>query len=182
MDIKLMITEKEAPARWYNVVPDLPLPLPPATSPATGYPLSPLELRGYFPEAIIEQELSRDSREFPIPNEVLDIYRLWRPTPVYRALRFEEALGTPARIFYKYEGASPAGSHEFNTAVAQAYYCKKEGISCVTTGTSAGEWGMALALACKFFSLECRVYIARSSYEQKPYGRTLMELCGAGDV
>jgi len=179
MDVKVMLTEKEAPTRWYNVVPDLPFPLPPATSPSTGYPLSPLELRDLFPEAIIEQELSKDAKEFPIPDEVREIYMLWRPTPLYRALRFEEALGTPARIFYKYEGVSPAGSHEINTAVAQAYYCKKQGVRRVTTGTSAGEWGIALALACKFFGLECRVYMVRSSYKQKPYGRTMMELCGA---
>ena len=179
MDAKVMLTEKEAPTKWYNIVPDLPFPLPPATSPSTGYPLSPVELRGLFPEAIIKQELSNDDKEFPIPDEVQEIYMLWRPTPLYRALRFEEVLETPARIFYKYEGVSPAGSHELNTAVAQAYYCKKEGIRRVTTGTSAGEWGIALALACKFFGLECRVYMVRSSYKQKPYGRTMMELCGA---
>jgi tryptophan synthase beta chain len=179
MDIQVMLSEKETPTAWYSVIPDLPFPLPPSNSPATGYPLSPMELRGYFPEDIIQQELSIDSREFRIANEVRDIYKLWRPTPLYRALRFEEALGTPARIFYKYEGVSPAGGDELNTAVAQAYYCKKEGVRCVTTGTSAGEWGTALAMACKFFALECRVYMARASYEQKPYGRTMMELCGA---
>lgn len=182
MDVKLMLTEKETPTKWYNVVPELPFPLPPAISPRTGYALSPRELRDLFPEAIIEQELNKDVSEFPIPDEVREIYKLWRPTPLNRAQRFEEALETPARIFYKYEGISPAGSHEANTAVAQAYYCQEEGVRRMTTATSAGEWGIALALACKFFGSECKVYMVRSSYEKKPYGRTLMELCGANVI
>lgn len=179
MDAKLTLTEKEIPARWHNIVPDLPFLLPPATSPRTGYSLTAYELDDLFTGAIIEQELDRNTRDFPIPDEVQEIYKLWRPTPLNRAQRFEQALGTPARIFYKYEGASPAGSHELNTAVPQAYYCKKQGVHCLTTGTTAGEWGIALALACKFFDIKCRVFMARSSYEQEAYGRTMMGLCGA---
>ena len=179
MDARLTLTEKEIPTKWYSVVPDLPFTLPPLTSPRTGFALSPVELDDLFPTAIVEQELNSQSREFSIPDEVQEIYKTWRPTPLNRARRFEQMLETPARIFFKYEGVSPAGSHELNTAVAQAYYCKEQGIRRMSTGTGAGEWGIALALGCKFFGLECRVYMARSSYDMRPYGRTMMELCGA---
>jgi tryptophan synthase beta chain len=179
MDIKLLLTKKETPKKWYSVLPDLPFVLPPPMSTITGYPISPIELRDRFPEAIIDQELDNDTREFDIPDEVQEIFKFWRPTPLNRARRFEEALGTPAQIFYKDEGVSPAGSHELNTAVAQVYYCKKQGVRMITTGTSAGEWGISLALACRFFGVECNVYMSRSDYNQKPYGRIFMELCGA---
>lgn len=176
--MKRFITEVEIPRSWYNVLPDLPKPLDPPLNPQTGKPLSPDDLAPLFPKALIEQEVSTE-RWIPIPEEVMEIYALWRATPLYRAYGLEKALKTPARIYYKYEGVSPAGSHKPNTAVAQAYYNAKEGIKRLTTETGAGQWGSALAFATRFFGLECRVYMVKVSYHQKPYRRTMMEIWGA---
>jgi tryptophan synthase beta chain len=176
MDTKVMLTDREMPTRWYNIQADLPKPLPPLRHPATKEPTRlPPPL---FPEAINEQEFSKE-RWIDIPEELQEIYRLWRPTPLIRAHRLEKALGTPARIYYKYEGVSPAGSHKPNTAVAQAYYNKKEGVKRLTTETGAGQWGSALAMGCMFLGLECKVYIVKASYYQKPYRRVMMETWGA---
>src|SRR5690606_26786694 len=174
---KYLLSEAEMPTAWYNLQADLPNPAPPL-HPGTGQPIGPADLAPLFPMALIEQEVSTE-RWIEIPEEVQAVYRLWRPTPLYRARRPEKALGTPARIFYKYEGTSPAGSHKPNTAVAQAYYNKQEGIKRLTTETGAGQWGSALAMACAFFGLELKVYMVKVSYEQKPYRRALMEAWGA---
>jgi tryptophan synthase beta chain len=171
---KFSLPEEAIPSHWYNIVADLPAPPPPPLHPATGKPLAPADLEPLFPSALIEQEVS-DQRYIPIPDAVRDLYRLWRPTPLYRARRWERMLGTPARIYYKYEGVSPAGSHKPNTAVAQAYYNKQAGVRRLTTETGAGQWGSSLALACNFFDLECLVFMVRVSFEQKPYRRALME-------
>lgn len=177
MDTKILLPESEIPRQWYNVVADLPHPPAPPLGP-DGNPVGPEALSPLFPMDLILQEVS--SQQFiDIPDEVRDIYRLWRPTPLYRAHRLEKALGTDAHIYYKYEGASPAGSHKANTAVAQAYYNKKSGISRLATETGAGQWGSALALACALFELELQVYMVRVSYDQKPYRRSLMESWGA---
>jgi len=176
MDTKILLTEKEIPTSWYNIQADLPKPLPPLRHPGTKEPTRlPPPL---FSEALNEQEFSKE-RYIDIPDEVRDIYKLWRPTPMHRALRLEKALGTPAHIYYKYEGVSPAGSHKLNTAVAQAYYNKKEGIKRLTTETGAGQWGSALAIGCQFFGLELKVYMVKVSYHQKPYRRIMMETFGA---
>ncbi|MFQ5987415.1 MAG: TrpB-like pyridoxal phosphate-dependent enzyme [Dehalococcoidia bacterium] len=176
MDTKVILTEKEIPTSWYNILPDLPEPLPPLLHPGTKEPTRlPPPL---FPEALNEQEFSTE-RYIDIPEEVQEIYKLWRPTPLNRAYRLEKALDTPARIYYKYEGVSPAGSHKPNTAVAQAYYSKKEGVKRLTTETGAGQWGSALAMGCMFFGLECKVYMVKVSYYQKPYRRSMMETWGA---
>jgi len=176
MDTKIMLTEKEMPTRWYNIQADLPKPLPPLRHPATKEPTRlPPPL---FPEALNEQEFSKE-RWIDIPEELQEIYKLWRPTPLIRAHRLEKALGTPARIYYKYEGVSPAGSHKPNTAVAQAYYNKKEGVKRLATETGAGQWGSALAMGCAFLGLECKVYMVKASYYQKPYRRVMMETWGA---
>jgi tryptophan synthase beta chain len=175
---KFLLPEDRIPTHWYNIVADLPKPPPPPLHPGTHQPLSAEDLLRLFPPALIEQEVSTQ-REVPIPEEVRALYRLWRPTPLFRARRWERVLGTPARIYYKYEGVSPAGSHKPNTAVAQAYYNKQAGIRRLTTETGAGQWGSSLALACNFFGLECQVFMVRVSYEQKPYRRALMETYGA---
>ena len=168
----------ELPTRWYNVLPDLPAPLAPPLSPATGQPVTPDELGRIFPPQVIEQEMSQE-RFIAIPEEVLDILAMWRPTPLVRARRLEAALGTPARIYYKYEGVSPTGSHKPNTAVPQAYFNRLNGIRRLTTETGAGQWGSALAFATRMFGMTCRVYMVRVSYDQKPYRRTFMRLFGA---
>jgi tryptophan synthase beta chain len=178
METKIVLGESELPRRWYNVQADLPTAPRPVLHPGTGEPVGPDDLAPLFPMELILQEVS-DRPEIEIPDEVLDVYRLWRPTPLYRARRLEEALGTRSRIFYKYEGVSPAGSHKPNTAVAQAYYNRAEGRSRLATETGAGQWGSALALACGLFELECKVYMVRVSYEQKPFRRSLMETWGA---
>ncbi len=175
---RILLSEREMPTVWYNILPDLPRPLDPPLHPLTREPVKPEDLAPIFPPSLIEQEVST-KRFIDIPGEVLDVYRLWRPTPLVRARRLEKALGTPARIYYKYEGVSPAGSHKPNTAVAQAYYNKKDGTKRLTTETGAGQWGSALAMACRFFGLDCTVYMVRVSYEQKPYRRVLMETWGA---
>jgi tryptophan synthase beta chain len=178
MTTKYILSEKELPTRWYNIQADLKTPLPPPLHPGTGQPIGPQDLAPLFPMELIKQEVSQE-RWIEIPDEVRDVLRLWRPTPLYRARRLEKALDTPARIYYKYEGVSPAGSHKPNTAVAQVYYNKKEKVTRLTTETGAGQWGSALAQACTFFGLQCKVYMVKISYQQKPYRRILMETFGA---
>src|SRR5207247_6006482 len=175
---KILLNEDDIPDRWYNILPDMPAPPAPYLHPATLQPLGPADLAPIFPQAIIAQEVSQE-RWIEIPDQVRDIYRIWRPSPLYRADRLERALDTPARIYFKYEGGSPAGSHKPNTAVAQAYYNAQEGVRRLTTETGAGQWGSALAMAGSFFGLEVTVYMVRASYEQKPYRRALMETWGA---
>jgi tryptophan synthase beta chain len=175
---KFTLDEKEIPTRWYNIQADLPKPLPPVLHPGTGKPVGPADLAPLFPMELIKQEVSTE-RWIEIPDEVLDIYRLWRPTPLFRAHRLEKALDTPAKIYYKYEGTSPPGSHKPNTAVAQVYYNKKEGIKRITTETGAGQWGSALSFAGACFGVEIKVYMVAISYQQKPYRRIMMETWGA---
>lgn len=176
--LKVVLPEREIPKKWYNILPDMPnLPRPPL-NPATKEPIGPDALSAIFPMALIEQEVSME-RWIEIPEEVLKIYTLWRPTPLHRARRLEEALKTPAKIYYKYEGTSPAGSHKPNTAVAQAYYNKKAGIKRIATETGAGQWGSALALAGALFDIDITVYMVKVSYNQKPYRRIAMETWGA---
>lgn len=175
---KILLDESEMPTQWYNVVPDLPEPPPPALHPGTHEPIGPDDLAPLFPMGIIEQEVASD-RHIDIPGEVLDIYRLWRPSPLYRATRLEQALDTPARIYYKYEGVSPAGSHKPNTSVPQAFYNHAEGVKRLTTETGAGQWGSALAFATAQFGMECEVWQVAASYRQKPYRKTMMEVWGA---
>ncbi len=166
------------PKYWYNILPDLPEPLPPPLDPETKEPVSPDKLSLLFPMELIRQEVS-SQRFIPIPEDVREVYRLWRPTPLIRAIRLEKLLKTPAKIYYKYEGVSPPGSHKPNTAVAQAYYNAREGVERLTTETGAGQWGSALSFACHLFGLDCRVYMVRVSYEQKPFRKVLMRLWGA---
>src|SRR5689334_2751627 len=175
---KILLDESQLPTQWYNVVPDLPSPPPPPLHPGTLQPVGPDDLAPLFPMDLILQEVTGE-RFVDIPGEVLDIYKLWRPSPLYRAHRLEQALGTPARIYYKYEGVSPAGSHKPNTAVPQAYYNAKAGVRKLTTETGAGQWGTALAFACAQFGLECEVWQVRASYDQKPYRRAMMQVFGA---
>ncbi|HID95667.1 MAG TPA: TrpB-like pyridoxal phosphate-dependent enzyme [Candidatus Latescibacteria bacterium] len=175
---KIMLGEDQIPTQWYNILADLPFSMPPVIHPGTGQPIGPEDLAPIFPMALIKQEVSTE-RYIDIPEEVQDVYKLWRPTPLYRARRWEKALDTPARIYYKWEGVSPPGSHKPNTAVAQAYYNKQEGVKRLTTETGAGQWGSALAFGCNLFGLECKVYMVRVSYHQKPYRRVLMETWGA---
>src|SRR5680860_290678 len=172
--VKFTLSEKEMPTAWYNILADLPEPLPPPLHPGTGKPVGPDDLAPLFPMELIKQEMSTE-RYIEIPEEVQDIYRLWRPAPLYRARRLEKALDTPAKIYYKYEGVSPAGSHKPNTAVAQAYYNKKEGTKRLTTETGAGQWGSALSLATQLFGLECLVYMVRVSFDQKPYRKSMIK-------
>jgi len=177
---KFLLTENDLEKDWYNIAADLPSPLPPPLHPGTGQPLGPADLAPLFPMEVIKQEVSRE-RYVEIPQEVRDVYRLWRPTPLYRARRFEQALDLPerVRIFYKYEGVSPSGSHKPNTAVPQAFYNKQEGVKRIATETGAGQWGSSLAMACAFFGLELKVYMVKISYAQKPYRRALIETWGA---
>jgi tryptophan synthase beta chain len=177
-ETKIMLDENEIPKKWYNISPDLPEPLPPIIHPGTKEPIGPQDLAPLFPMELIKQEVSQD-RWIRIPEEVRDVYTLWRPTPLYRAQRLEKVLKTPAKIYYKYEGVSPPGSHKPNTAVAQAYYNMKEGVERLTTETGAGQWGSALSYATSLFDLACTVYMVKISYEQKPYRRNLMNLWGA---
>jgi tryptophan synthase beta chain len=175
---KYLLDESDLPTQWYNVIPDLPAPPPPPLHPGTGQPVGPDDLAPLFPQALILQEVTGD-RYVDIPGEVLDVYRLWRPSPLFRARRLERALDTPARIYYKYEGVSPVGSHKPNTAVPQAFYNAAEGVTKLTTETGAGQWGSALAFASATFGLECEVWQVRASYDQKPYRRLMMETYGA---
>ena len=176
--VKYVLDETRIPKVWYNLVADLPKPLPPVLHPGTGKPIGPDDLAPLFPMALILQEVST-AREIEIPEPVRDIYRQWRPSPLYRARRLEKALQTPAKIYYKYEGVSPAGSHKPNTAVAQAFYNKEAGVKKLSTETGAGQWGSALAFAGSLFGLEVQVFMVRVSYDQKPYRRALMETYGA---
>jgi tryptophan synthase beta chain len=181
---KVVLSEQDMPTHWYNINADLPaagVELPPPLNPGTGEPLGPEALAPLFPMALILQEVSTE-RYIEIPDEVQEVYKLWRPTPLYRARRWEQALDTPARIYYKYEGTSPAGSHKPNTAVPQAYYNMKEGVKRITTETGAGQWGSALSFACQMYGIECKVYMVKVSYEQKPYRKLLMETWGASVV
>jgi tryptophan synthase beta chain len=179
--IKYLLSENQMPTAWYNLQADLPTPLPPILNPGTGQPISPTDLAPLFPMSLIEQEVSQQ-RWIEIPDEVRSIYQQWRPTPLYRARRLEQALDTPAKIYYKYEGVSPAGSHKPNTAVAQAYYNKQAGVKRLITETGAGQWGSSLAFAGALFGLEVLVYMVKVSYHQKPYRRALMEAYGASVV
>lgn len=176
--VKYTLSEDEIPAAWYSVVADLPFTPPPPIHPATKHPLSPDDLAGIFPAALIEQEMTAE-RWVEVPAAVRDVYRLWRPTPLKRARRFEKALGTKCRIYYKDESTSPVGSHKVNTALPQAYYNHQAGIRRLTTETGAGQWGTALSFACKVFGLTCRVYMVKVSFNQKPNRRTLMRVWGA---
>ena len=175
---KFILDEEEIPKYWYNIQADLPEPLAPVLHPGTGKPITPDDLAPLFPMELIRQEVSTE-RWIEIPEDVRDVYRLWRPTPLFRAHRLEKALDTPAKIFYKYEGISPPGSHKPNTAVAQAYYNKQEGIKRITTETGAGQWGSALSFGGATFGVEIKVYMVKISYEQKPYRRVMMETWGA---
>ncbi|HAV10485.1 MAG TPA: TrpB-like pyridoxal phosphate-dependent enzyme [Dehalococcoidia bacterium] len=175
---KFLLEEKDMPTKWYNIQADLPEPLPPPLHPGTGKLLGPADLAPLFPMELIKQEMSQE-RYIEIPEEVQDVYRIWRPTPLVRAYRLEKALDTPAKIFFKFEDVSPPGSHKPNTAVPQAYYNKKEGIKRITTETGAGQWGSALSFAGSFFGIEIMVYMVKVSYEQKPYRRIMMETWGA---
>ena len=175
---KIILEDKELPEKWYNIQADMPnKPLPPL-HPVTKQPIGPEDLSRIFPMELIKQEVSQE-RWIDIPEEIRDIYRMWRPTPMFRAYNLEKLLDTPAKIYYKYEGVSPAGSHKPNTAVPQAYYNKLEGVKRIATETGAGQWGSALAFACKHFDIECEVYMVRVSYEQKPYRKLLMNTWGA---
>ena len=176
--VKFTLAETDLPRCWYNLVADLPAPPPEVLHPVTREPVTPADLQPLFPAAIIEQEVSRE-REIEIPGPVRSVLRQWRPSPLYRARRLERALQTSARIYYKYEGVSPAGSHKPNTAVAQAFYNRAEGVKRITTETGAGQWGSSLALAGAFFGIEIEVYMVRVSYDQKPYRRAFMETFGA---
>jgi tryptophan synthase beta chain len=178
MQTKYILDENQIPKYWYNVLPDLPKPLEPPLHPGTKKPLGPQDLAPLFPMELIKQEMSPEGK-IPIPEEVRDMLRVYRPTPLIRALRLEKFLATPAKIFYKYEGVSPPGSHKPNTAIAQAYYNVKEGTERLTTETGAGQWGSSLAFACKMFGLQCKVYMVRVSYEQKPYRKLMMQTWGA---
>src|SRR5437762_14024604 len=178
--VKFLLSEREIPTHWVNLLPDLPGdPLPPL-HPGTKEPAGPDDLSPIFPMGLILQEVSPEP-EIEIPEEVREAYKMWRPTPLHRARRLERALDTPAHIYYKYEGGSPAGSHKPNTAAAQAYFNKREGVGKLATETGAGQWGSALALACRLFDLECEVFMVGVSYDQKPYRRAMMETWGATD-
>jgi len=178
---RIVLTEKDMPKQWYNIQADLPKPLPPVLHPGTGKPIGPDDLAPLFPMDLIMQEVSQE-RYIDIPEEIQDVLKIWRPSPLVRADRWEKVLDTPAKIYYKWEGVSPPGSHKPNTAVAQAYYNKKAGVKRITTETGAGQWGSALSFACNLFKLECKVYMVRVSYEQKPYRRIMMETWGANCV
>src|SRR5688500_80782 len=177
---RFLLPEEAIPTSWYNLAADLPHPPPPVLHPGTHQPIGPEDLAPLFPMGVIAQEVSTE-RFIPIPEEVMEVYRLWRPTPLYRAHRLERELELPGdvRIFYKYEGGSPAGSHKPNTAVPQAFYAKQEGVERLATETGAGQWGSSLAMACAFFGLELKVYMVKISFAQKPYRRALMETWGA---
>jgi tryptophan synthase beta chain len=177
-DNKFTLHVKEMPGKWYNILPDLPVPMAPPIHPGTKQPINPEDLAAIFPMELIKQEMSPD-RFIEIPDEILDAYSLSRPTPVIRAYRFEKALDTPAKIYFKYEGANASGSHKLNTSIAQAYYNKKEGIKKLVTETGAGQWGTALSMACNHFGLECQVFMVKVSFQQKPYRKSLMQLYGA---
>jgi tryptophan synthase beta chain len=178
MPTKFLLSDQQIPTHWYNIIPDMPGPLAPVIDPRTLKPVAPADLAPIFPMALVEQEMSPE-RWIRIPEPVRELYKLWRPTPLFRARRLEQALQTPARIYYKYEGVSPAGSHKPNTAVPQAYYNKLAGTRRIATETGAGQWGSSIALACSLFGIECTVYMVKVSFHQKPYRKSLMQLWGA---
>jgi len=178
---KIILDENEMPKSWYNILPDLPTPLDPPLNPGTNEPITFEELEPIFSTELIKQEMSNE-RYIRIPEEILEIYKLWRPSPLFRARRLEKHLDTPAKIYYKYEGVSPPGSHKPNTSLPQAYYNMKDGTERLTTETGAGQWGSSLSFACNYFDLECKVYMVRSSFEQKPYRKSLINLWGASVV
>ena len=175
---KILLDESEIPKEWYNILPDLPEPLPPPIDPSTREPVKPEKLLALFPKECVGQEMSQE-RFIPIPDEVREVYRLWRPTPLFRAEKLEKALDTPTKIYYKYEGVSPPGSHKPNTAVAQAYYAMREGVERLATETGAGQWGSALAFGCRMFDMKATVYMVKVSYNQKPYRKIMMQSWGA---
>jgi len=175
---KFVLSDQDMPRKWYNIMADMPTPMEPPRHPGTGQPLEPDDLAAIFPMNLIEQEMSTD-RWIDIPEEVLDKYSIWRPSPLYRARGLEKALDTPAKIYFKNEGVSPAGSHKPNTAIAQAYYNKVAGTKKITTETGAGQWGSALSMCCAFFGIECKVFMVKISYNHKPYRRMMMETWGA---
>ncbi len=178
MPTRFVLSQDQIPSQWYNIAADMPEPMAPPLHPGTKEPVSLADMTAIFPETIVKQEMSSE-RWIDIPEEVRAIYALWRPTPLLRAVRLEQALQTPAHIYYKYEGTSPAGSHKPNTAVAQVYYNKQEGVRRIATETGAGQWGASVALACQLFGLECTVYMVKVSYHQKPYRKMMMETWGA---
>ena len=178
MSKKILLRDDEMPTSWYNVCPDIPNGLQPPLDPATMQPMAPEKLAAIFPMGLLEQEMSPE-RSIPIPEEVMEIYRIWRPAPMVRARNLEKALGTKAKIFFKNESVSPVGSHKPNSAVPQAYYNMKEGVKRIATETGAGQWGCALAMATSMFGLECKVYMVRVSYDQKPYRKSIMQTFGA---
>src|SRR3989440_6087321 len=175
---KYLLSEDEMPRAWYNIAPDLPRPPEPVLHPGTKQPITPDDLAPLFPMALIMQEVSAEPY-IEIPEPVRQVYTQWRPSPLYRARRLEKALGTPAHIYYKYEGVSPVGSHKPNTAIPQAYYNKVAGTKRLASETGAGQWGSALAFACRVFGLECNIYMVKISFEQKPYRKLLMQTYGA---
>ncbi len=176
---KIYLEEAEIPTKWYNVRADMKNKPAPLLNPGTGQPLKAEELEPIFCKELVRQELDNDTRWFEIPEEVLNFYKMYRPSPLVRAYFLEEALGTPAKIYYKFEGNNTSGSHKLNSAIAQAYYAKKQGLKGVTTETGAGQWGTALSMACSFFGLDCKVYMVKVSYEQKPFRREVMRTYGA---
>jgi tryptophan synthase beta chain len=178
MQKKILLEEREMPTAYYNILPDLPEPMAPPLHPGTGEPIGPQDLAAIFPMELIKQEVSQE-RYIEIPEEVQRIYRIYRPTPLMRAFSLEKALDTPAEIYYKYEGVSPSGSHKPNTAIPQAYYNKQAGIKRLATETGAGQWGSSLAFACQLFGLQCKVYMVKVSYDQKPYRRSMIRTWGA---
>jgi len=181
MQTKILLSEEQIPRQWYNIIPDMPGPLAPVINPQTLKPIAPEDMLPIFPMSLIEQEMS-NQRWIDIPDKVREIYKLWRPSPLFRAHRLEQALGTPAKIYYKYEGVSPAGSHKPNSAIPQAYYNKEAGIRRLATETGAGQWGCSLALACSMFGMECTIYMVKVSYTQKPYRKSMMQLWGASVI
>lgn len=176
---KIYLEESQMPKYWYNVRADMKTKPAPLLSPATGKPMTEEELGAVFCKELVKQELDNDTREYPIPQQILDFYKMYRPSPLVRAYCLEKKLGTPAKIYYKFEGNNTSGSHKLNSAIAQAYYAKAQGLKGVTTETGAGQWGTALAMACSYFELDCRVYMVRVSYEQKPFRREVMRTYGA---
>jgi tryptophan synthase beta chain len=181
MQTKILLPENQIPTHWYNVIADLPAPPAPVLHPGTLKPVTPPDLMPLFPVGLLEQEMSGE-RWIKIPDEVREVLAQWRPSPLYRAHRLEKALGTPAKIYYKYEGGSPAGSHKLNTAIPQAFYNKREGIKRIATETGAGQWGSAMSYACQMFGLECTVYMVKVSFQQKPYRKSMMQLWGANVI
>jgi tryptophan synthase beta chain len=181
MTKKVYLSEDEIPRAWYNIMADMPNLPPPPLHPGTGQPAGPQDLAPIFPMALIEQEVTQE-RWVPIPDDVLNVYRIWRPSPLVRAERLEQALGAPVKIYFKNEGVSPAGSHKPNTAVPQAYYNKMAGIKRITTETGAGQWGSAISFACNLYGIECKVFMVRISFEQKPYRKLMMQTWGANCV